>query len=150
MPITSSMTAAARIVDPSRERSAPSSISVCAEMLTLVAVRIVPMKMPCQNSGRPKATASAAPPKNGQHDAAERPTRTRPCRRGASHEIGLETRDEHQQEDADLRQDRGPARAATATRPWRSDGAANIGHPRTLKTVGPSRTPTRISPKTAG
>ena len=49
--MTSSITAAPRIVEPSFDLSAPSSISVCAEMLTLVAVRIVPMKMPCQSGG---------------------------------------------------------------------------------------------------
>jgi hypothetical protein len=48
IPITSSITAAPRIVEPSRVRSAPISSSVCAEMLTLVAVRIAPMKMPSQ------------------------------------------------------------------------------------------------------
>ena len=48
IPITSSMTAAARIVEPSRDRSAPISSSVCAEIVTLVAVRIAPTKMPSQ------------------------------------------------------------------------------------------------------
>ena len=102
IPITSSMTAAPRIVVPSRERSAFSSISVCAEMLTLVAVRIVPMKMPVQTSGWPKAAATKAPAKSGQHDT----TKRRPERHGTHpphlHEIGLETRDEHQQNDADV------------------------------------------------
>jgi len=87
IPMTSSMTAAPRIVEPSRERSAPISSSVCAEMLTLVAVRMAPMKMPSQYSGRPNAR-----PERDVADAAH------------LDEVGLEPRHEHQQQDADLRE----------------------------------------------
>ena len=62
MPITSSITAAPRIVDPSLDLRTPSSISTWAEMLTLVAVRIVPTKMPVQNTGIPNAAAVRMPP----------------------------------------------------------------------------------------
>ncbi len=63
--MTSSMTAAPRIVEPSFDRRTPSSISTCAEMLTLVAVRIVPTKMPVQKTGIPNAAAVTMPPTIG-------------------------------------------------------------------------------------
>ena len=71
-------------------------------MLTLVAVRIVPMKMPAQTSGWPKAAAVKGAGDEREYDA----TKRRPERHGtyAPHldEIGLETRDEHQENDPEV------------------------------------------------
>ena len=53
------------MVEPSFDLRTPSSISTCAEMLTLVAVRIVPTKMPVQNTGMPNADAVRMPPAIG-------------------------------------------------------------------------------------
>ena len=44
-PRTSSITAAPRIVDPTLDLSWPRLIKACAVMVTLVAVKMVPMKM---------------------------------------------------------------------------------------------------------
>ena len=59
------MTAAPRIVDPAFERSRLRFMRVCAVMVTLVAVRIVPMKIAsCQDE--PAFRARRAPPAMGR------------------------------------------------------------------------------------
>ena len=143
MPITSSMTAAPRMVDPSRVRSAPSSMSVCAEMLTLVAVRTVPMKTPSQNTGRPNAAAVAMPPKNGNTTPPKADQKaTVPTRRISSRSVSRPA--------TNIRR-RTPisARSRISDEP-RSPLPAKIGQASRSSSVGPSRRPTRISPNTAG
>ena len=143
------MTAAPRMVDPSRERSAPSSISVCAEMLTLVAVRIAPTKIPCQYRGRPNATATAAPPTNGSttppnadHNA------TLPTRRSPTMSVSRPATNMRRTTPIS---DRSRSTGRSAVDPAEaSAGVANTGHPSMFRTVGPRTRPMRISPKTAG
>jgi hypothetical protein len=77
-------------------------MSVCAEMLTLVAVRMVPMKTPTKSSRIPEECRSRGAAGEREHDAAERGPE-----RDAAHpphlgHVGLETGDEHQQDDADV------------------------------------------------
>ena len=148
MPITSSMTAAPRIVEPSRVRSAPSSISVCAEMLTLVAVRIVPMKTPSQNTREAECRSGRDAAEEGQDHAAEGGPEGH--RADAPHllEIGLEAGDEHQEEDADFREvadqrarpgRRSRRRAASRARRGASGRAAGRRGSRRIRPAGRSR-----------
>ena len=145
IPMTSSMTAAPRIVDPSRDLRTPSSISVCAEMLTLVAVRMVPTKSPSQNTGRPNADAIAMPPAIGSTTppAADQ-NATWPTRRSSARSVSRPATNISRT-------------TPTSARSWTiamSDGpsapGANARHPSTSSAVGPSTRPARISPKTAG
>src|SRR6266478_3784835 len=64
-PRTSSMTAAPRIVEPALERSCRRFSRVCAVIVTLVAVRIVPMKIAC-GQVKPNLRESRAPPTMGR------------------------------------------------------------------------------------
>ena len=64
-PITSSMTAAPRMTDASGEVIFPASISVRAEIDTLVAVR-APPRNHALLQGSPSRCAAPAPRKNGQ------------------------------------------------------------------------------------
>ena len=59
-PSTSSITAAPRIVEPAFERSCPTFIKVCAVIVTLVAVRIVPRKT-ASGQLKPNLRARKAP-----------------------------------------------------------------------------------------
>jgi hypothetical protein len=149
MPITSSITAAPRMVAPSRERNAPISSSVCAEMLTLVAVRIVPMKMPSQYSGKPNATAVAAPPTSGSRtppvadQKATFPTRRISTRSVSSPATNIRSRTPRSER----------SRISAARLAWTLPAGSfdrNTGQPSMSRTVGPSSRPTRISPKTDG
>ena len=151
MPITSSMTAAPRMVEPSRERSAFSSISVCAEMLTLVAVRIVPMKRPVQKNGRPNAIAVSAPPPSGRitpPNAAQ--NATLPTRRISTRSVSSPAMNISRITPISARSRSDPMSGPGAGPCAGSIALANTGQPSTSSIVGPSTRPARISPKTAG
>ena len=149
--MTSSITAAPRIVVPSRERRAFSSIRVCAEMLTLVAVRIVPMKRPVQRSGCPNHAETAAPAASGKitpPKAAQ--NATFPTRRISARSVSRPAMNISRMTPSSARSRTEPssvpaAGAWTAAVTWLKGG-----QPSTFSTVGPRMSPARISPKTAG
>ncbi len=129
---------------PSRDRSAPISISVCAVMLTLVAVRIVPMKIASQNSGIPNATATPAPAASGSTTPpAAAQNATWPTRRSSPRSVSRPAMNISRMTPISERSRTTGSRVAPPVPP-------NTGQPSRLSAVGPSTRPTRSSPNTAG
>ena len=128
-PITSSMTAAPRITDASGEVILPASISVRAEMETLVAVS-APPRNHAAVPANPKRWAAPAPRKNGQITPSSA-TRNA-VGPGLAHalDVGLKTGDKHQHQAADLRQQQkaSPAGVPLNRRMCSNVQAAGTGH----------------------
>ncbi len=97
------MTAAPRITDASGEVILPASISVRAEMETLVAVSAPPRNHAAFQL-MPRRCATPAPRKNGQITPRQSHEKCGWTCLAHAFDIGLEAGDEHQHQAADLRQ----------------------------------------------